>query len=86
MEKKNMVHYKTLPVCEKISGLSVEYHGHLADRLKAITDMWLIPAPKANPAMIGMFRTRDRERDPVKLPWTDAVSGEVMPWSGGFDL
>ncbi|MFC1509078.1 beta-L-arabinofuranosidase domain-containing protein [Candidatus Omnitrophota bacterium] len=79
-----MIHYKTFPVCEKIPGLSADFRGHLSDRLKAITDMWLIPAPVANPAMIGMFRTRDRERDPVKLPWTGTVSGDVLPWSGEF--
>lgn len=34
--------------------------------------------------MINMFRTRDRKRDTVKLPWTDSVSGDVLPWSGEF--
>ena len=84
MEKKNMVHYKVFPVFEKIHGLSGEYSGYLADRLEAITDMWLIPAPKANPAMIGMFRTRERERDHVKLPWNDSIYGDLLPWSGEF--
>ena len=84
VEKNTIVHYKALPVFEKIHGLSGDYHGQIADRLEKITDMWLIPAPKANPAMIGMFKTRDRERDFVKLPWTDSVGGELLPWSGEF--
>ena len=36
-----MKQYKTLPVFEKNIGLSAVYYGHLADRLNAITDMWL---------------------------------------------
>ena len=83
-EVENMVKYKAPPVFEKIHGVSGEYRGHLSGRLDAITDGWLIPAPLANPAMIGMFLTRERERDSVKLPWTDDISGDVLPWSGEF--
>ena len=83
-DKKTMGGYSKRPVFEKIHGLTGEYRGHIDSRLKAVTGMWLIPAPNANPAMIDMFRTRDRERDPVKLPWTDSVSGDVLPWSGEF--
>ena len=75
------VDYRVLPVLEKIRNLEGEYYGHIKDRLDAITDQWLIPAPKANPMMINMFRIRDRERD---ISPNDRKTRIILPWYGEF--
>jgi DUF1680 family protein len=51
------------------------YHfdGYLAGYLEGLTRQWLLPAPEANPAMLEIFRDRDR------LPLRDLV-----PWAGEF--
>ena len=73
--------YRQPPVCEKIQGLTTGYQGRMATLLEALTDQWLIPAPLANPAMTGMFRAREWERDsiPGAAPYDN-----ILPWSGGF--
>ena len=81
--RKERIDYAIRPEFEKIPGSRCAFLGPISERLAAITTGWLIPAPLANPAMIGMFKTRDRERDFQKLPWTDALI-DILPWSGEF--
>ena len=82
MPEEKVIEYKTFPFFEKIHGLSCEYRGHIVDRLESITNAWLIPAPLANPAMIGMFRMREREHD-LKISSNHRTT-PVLPWSGEF--
>ncbi|MFC1694231.1 beta-L-arabinofuranosidase domain-containing protein [Candidatus Latescibacterota bacterium] len=82
-DKGRLVQYKVNPVIEKIHGISGEYRGFIGKRLSAITKGWLIPAPRANPAMIGVFLTRDRERPPDSVKWHKGA-GNILPWSGEF--
>ena len=49
------------------------FHGFVGRRLDANLEHWLLIAPQANPAMLEMFRDRDR------LPRRDLV-----PWAGEF--
>ena len=53
--------------------VTVSLRGEIGRRLKAVTEQWILPAPFANPAMLEMFRNRDR------LPYQDQV-----PWAGEF--
>ncbi len=76
--------YAAPPAMETVAELEGEYGGPIGGRLEAITGQWLIPAPLANPMMVEMFRTRDRVRDDAKLPWTNDIPGDVLPWSGEF--
>ena len=78
------VAYKAKPVFEKLTGLKCVIGGVMGDRLSAITESWLLPAPLANPMIINMFRTRDRERDKVGIPWDKDAWGDLLPWSGEF--
>ncbi len=55
------------------AGIRFELEGMVAERIEAVTRNWLVPAPGANPAMLAMFRDRDR------LPARD-----LLPWSGEF--
>ncbi len=47
--------------------------GVVGDWLDTVVENWLLPFPRANPAMIQMFR--DRDRRPTR---------KLMPWSGEF--
>ena len=61
------------PQCSRIPRTTYEFKGYLADYLHCVTEQWLTVAPKANPAMLEIFRDRDR------LPQRD-----LMPWAGEF--
>jgi len=58
---------------ERVSRVQFELRGPVGDYLRNITKQWLLVAPAANPAMLAMFRDRDR------LPYRN-----LLPWSGEF--
>ena len=47
--------------------------GLMGSYLNGITEQWLLVAPKANPAILEMFR--DREASPLR---------QMVPWAGEF--
>ena len=49
------------------------FQGVVSERMAANVRHWLLPAPDANPAMLQIFRDRDR------LP-----SRDLVPWAGEF--
>jgi len=51
----------------------MEINGFVGDYLGAITDRWLLIAPKSNPGMLEMFR--DRDAAPLR---------EMVAWAGEF--
>ena len=61
------------PVCDRIAGARCQLGGFVGDYLKGITEQWLLVAPRANPAMLEMFR--DRDSAPVR---------DMVPWAGEF--
>ena len=61
------------PTCERVAGTKVELGGYIQEYVRGVTDQWLLVAPKANPAMLEMFR--DRDRSPLR---------EMVPWAGEF--
>src|SRR5262245_56899369 len=48
------------PSCERAAGADFKLAGVVANYLRGITQQWLLVAPDANPAMLEMFRDRDR--------------------------
>jgi DUF1680 family protein len=58
---------------QRPKGARYAFHGTMEKRLAANLEHWLLIAPQANPAMLEMFRDRDR------LPRRDLV-----PWAGEF--
>jgi uncharacterized protein len=61
------------PVLESPTGATFNFGGLVGERIEANQKNWLLPAPDANPAMLQIFRDRDR------LPHRDLV-----PWAGEF--
>jgi hypothetical protein len=65
--------YARAPVLTEAAGGRFRFEGFIGERLKANQEEWLLSAPFANPAMLEMFRDRDRQ------PYRD-----LLPWSGEF--
>lgn len=62
-----------VPGPQKADGLTLDLRGPVRERADAVVRNWLIPSPTSNPAMLAMFRDRDRH------PYRD-----LLPWSGEF--
>ena len=58
---------------DRVRDLRCTLRGPLGEYLRNTSDLWLKVAPRSNPAMLEMFRDRDR------LPLRD-----LPPWSGEF--
>lgn len=65
--------YKILPKCRRFSDSRLSLGGPIGAYIRNVADHWLKVAPLSNPAMLDMFRDRDR------LPRRDLV-----PWAGEF--
>jgi len=52
--------------------------GHIHQYLQAITAQWLLVAPKANPAMLEMFRDRDASPLRQQVPWAGEFAGKYL--------
>lgn len=63
----------TKPKCDRIPKTTIQLNGFIEEYLCGITEQWLLVAPKANPAMLEMFR--DRDASPLR---------EMIPWAGEF--
>jgi DUF1680 family protein len=61
------------PTFALIPGTQFEIGGVLKPILDGLIEQWLLVAPKANPAMLEMFR--DRDSPPLR---------EMVPWAGEF--
>jgi len=61
------------PALSAASQARFQLSGTVGERLRANERQWLLPAPAANPALLEMFR--DRDRPPYR---------ELLPWSGEF--
>ncbi len=52
--------------------------GEIGRRLAAVTEQWILPAPAANPAMLAMFRDRDRKPYRKMVPWAGEFAGKYL--------
>ncbi len=59
--------------CSRAPGTTYRLDGYVAGYPQSFRDQWPMIAPSANPAMLEMFRDRNR------LPYRDLV-----PWAGEF--
>ena len=54
------------------------FEGFVAGYLEAVTEQWIKPAPSANPAMLEMFRDRDRWPLRCMVPWVGEFAGKYL--------
>src|SRR5690349_17961310 len=66
------------PACQRAPGTQLHLHGITADYLQAVTRQWLLTAPDANPAMLEMFRDRDRQPLRSLEPWAGEFAGKYL--------
>lgn len=59
-------------------GIRLNFDGFAGERIQAMVDQWLLPAPAANPGMLEMFRVRDREPKPNLVPWAGEFVGKYL--------
>jgi DUF1680 family protein len=66
------------PLLDSIRNTRFRLEGEIARRLCAVTDQWILPAPFANPAMLEMFRNRDRTPYQSQMPWAGEFAGKYL--------
>lgn len=55
-----------------------EFGGYLGERILANQQNWLLQAPRSNPAMLQMFRDRDRQPRRALVPWAGEFAGKYL--------
>ena len=64
-----------------------DFGGIIGRRLQACLEQWWLVAPDANPAMLQMFRDRDRLPPRDLLPWSGEFAGKYLTSAvGGWRL
>jgi len=66
------------PDCERIPNARYQLAGFVADYVRGITEQWLLVAPRANPAMLEMFRDRDSTPLRNMVPWAGEFAGKYL--------
>jgi len=66
------------PVLMPINGVHYIFHGLVEQRLAANLEQWLLIAPQANPAMLEIFRDRDRQPRRDLVPWAGEFAGKYL--------
>jgi uncharacterized protein len=64
--------------CSRISRMDYEFGGYMNDYLRAVTEQWLLVAPAGNPAMLEIFRDRDRLPRRNMVPWAGEFAGKYL--------
>ena len=66
------------PNCSRIPQARIQIDGFMQDYLRGVTEQWLLIAPAANPAMLEMFRDRDRTPLRGMVPWAGEFAGKYL--------
>ena len=66
------------PVLNRAPNTTYTFDGTIRNYLDNVTEQWLKVAPYANPAMIEMFRDRDRMPRRDFLPWSGEFAGKYL--------
>lgn len=72
------LHRRVEPRLDTPSRIRLRLTGFLGNRLDANVRNWLLTAPDANPAMLQMFRDRDRTPRRDLLPWSGEFAGKYL--------
>src|SRR5207237_126835 len=69
---------KAPPRMQLPAALTIDLHGHVRQYTDAVTENWLLRAPIDNPAMLEMFRDRDKQPYRDLLPWSGEFAGKYL--------
>ena len=70
--------FKVPPVLNPIPNAQISLGGEIGRRLEVVTQQWLLPAPLSNPAILEMFRDRDRKPPRNMVPWAGEFAGKYL--------
>jgi uncharacterized protein len=63
---------------DRIPATRYRLHGRVAEYISGVTEQWLKVAPASNPAMLEMFRDRDRRPLRQMVPWAGEFAGKYL--------
>src|SRR5688500_14065266 len=66
------------PVLDVPGDTSVALRGEIGRRVRKNVEHWLLAAPAAKPAMLQMFRDRDRQPFRDLVPWAGEFAGKYL--------
>ena len=66
------------PKCSRLPQTEIQLAGCLAPYLTGVTEQWLKVAPWSNPAMLEMFKDRDRLPRREMVPWAGEFAGKYL--------
>jgi uncharacterized protein len=69
---------KSKTCCDRVPGTAFEINGRVEEYLRAVTTHWLKIAPESNPAILEMFRDRDRKPLRDMVPWAGEFAGKYL--------
>jgi uncharacterized protein len=72
------VSLRSPPVLQASLATRFRLEGELGRRLAACTEQWILPTPLANPAILEMFRDRDRQPYRQQVPWAGEFAGKYL--------
>lgn len=64
--------------CWRAEGAHFELQGRVREYLDNVTRQWLLVAPESNPAILEMFRDRDRKPFRDMVPWAGEFAGKYL--------
>lgn len=66
------------PALQAPKAIQFQLDGIVRQRLQACLDQWWLITPDANPALLQMFRDRDRQPERDLLPWSGEFVGKFL--------
>src|SRR6266540_5639099 len=66
------------PTCNRIPGTQFRIDGRVRTYLAGVSEQWLKVAPLSNPAILEMFRDRDRRPLREMVPWAGEFAGKYL--------
>src|SRR5688500_10311702 len=66
------------PILESPASCEARLRGEVGRRIDANLAHWLLTAPSANPAMLQIFRDRDRQPPRDLVPWAGEFAGKYL--------
>ena len=66
------------PALQAPKAIQFQLDGLVRQRLQACLDQWWLITPDANPALLQMFRDRDRQPERDLLPWSGEFVGKFL--------
>lgn len=70
--------YKVAPTMERLARPEIRLAGPLQNQIHGVVENWLLPLPKRNTGMLGMFQHRDQEPYRNLLAWSGEFAGKYL--------